>query len=354
MIADALRLSVYFGEGVSSGGRLASDALMDALAARGIEAAAMLRGIEGFGLNRRIHAERFPDISTDLPLLAVAVDRTERVLDVLDDVDRAVPRGLVTLEPTRLATGIDVAGAEPGPGPGRAAKLTVYCDAAERIGRRPAYRVAVDVLRGAGVPGAIVLPAADGLIRGARRRVRLFSSAGGAMATISIAPREVLPAALAELGGALRDPVVTVDPIALLKHDGERLEPLPIVPDGPPDGRGWQAIALYTRRTATHRGHTLFAELTRRLRKAGASGATTVLGDWGFSSDEPPHGDRFGRIASHRPTYTVWVDRPETVAKIWPVVDELTSVHGIVTCRSLPTYRERAAQTVRGHLELSG
>ena len=354
MIADALRLSVYFGEGVVTHGRLASDALMDALAAREIEVAALLRGIEGFGLHRRIYAERFPDVSTDLPLLAVAVDRKERVLEALDDVDRAVPRGLVTLERTRLVTDTDVAAAEPGPGPGAAAKLTVNCDLSERIARRSAYRVAVDVLRSAGVPGAIVLPAADGLIRGARRRVRLFSSNGGAMMTISIVPRTVLPAALAALSAALEKPVVTVDPIALLKHDGEQLEPLPMPHDGPPDDRGWLAVALYTRQTSTHHGHSLFAELTRRLRKAGASGATTVLGDWGFSSDEPPHGDRFGRIASHRPTYTVWVDRPETVAKVWPVIDELTSVHGIVTCQSLPGSRERAGGTVRGQLGLNG
>ena len=59
---------------------------------------ALLRGIEGFGINRRIHAERFPDLSTDLPLLAIAVDTAERIRGVLDDVDLAVPRGLVTLE----------------------------------------------------------------------------------------------------------------------------------------------------------------------------------------------------------------------------------------------------------------
>ena len=74
MIADALKLSVYFGEAMTAGPLLSSDALMGRLADRKILAAALLRGIEGFGINRRIHAERFPDVSTDLPLLAFAVD----------------------------------------------------------------------------------------------------------------------------------------------------------------------------------------------------------------------------------------------------------------------------------------
>ena len=105
MIADALRLSVYFGESITTGPRLASDALMGCFADHGLVTAALLRGIEGFGLNRRIDAERFPDASADLPLLATAVDSRDRIRGALQEVDRALPRGLVTLEHARLATG---------------------------------------------------------------------------------------------------------------------------------------------------------------------------------------------------------------------------------------------------------
>ena len=41
--------------------------------------AALLHGSEGYGLHRRLHAERLPDVSTDLPLLALAVDDEERI-----------------------------------------------------------------------------------------------------------------------------------------------------------------------------------------------------------------------------------------------------------------------------------
>jgi PII-like signaling protein len=104
VIADALKLSIYFGDAAMAGSELASHALMRHFAERGLRVAVLLRGVEGFGINRRIRAERFPDISTDLPLLAVAVDQRDRIEPMLDAVDAIVPQGLVTLEYARLAT----------------------------------------------------------------------------------------------------------------------------------------------------------------------------------------------------------------------------------------------------------
>lgn len=335
MIADALKLSVYFGEAMTAGPRLSSDELMDRLAGRGLRVSALLRGIEGFGVNRRIHAERFPDISTDLPLLAWAVDTPQRIREALVDVDDAVPRGLVTFEHARLATGADVGAVELPEGVGRAAKLTVYCRSG---GRR--YREVVALLRRHGASGAIVLPGVDGQIEGRRGRARLFAANGDTpMVIISVGPAEPLLRALPDLPGILPVPVVTIERIAQLKHDGEHLEPPPAVPAG---ADVWQTIRVYTRRTARVGGRALYTELTRLLREGGGAGATTILGDWGFSSDEPPHGDVFGRVASHRPTYSVYIDRPDRVAAIWPAIDELTAEHGIVTSLLVPGYRERA------------
>jgi PII-like signaling protein len=355
MIADAFKLSVYFGDSLTSGPALSSDALMARFAAHGLVTATLLRGIEGFGINRRIHAERFPDVSTDLPLLAVAVDTRERIRAVLDDVDRAVPRGLVTLEAARLASGDDVARAELPAGPGRAAKLTIYCGAGERTGGRPAYRAAVALLRRCGASGATVLPGVDGLLRGRRRRARLFAAnASTPMTIISVGRPGPLRRSLPQLAQILAEPVVTLEPIAQLKHDGELLEPPPTVArarPGEPDV--WQTIRVYTRRSAQVDGRALHTELVRCLREAGAAGATTILGDWGFSRDEPPYGDRLGRVASHRPTYTVYIDHPQKVAEVWPLIDELTVEHGIVTSLLVPGYRERSGDAQHGSLDVA-
>ena len=45
---------------------------------------------------------------------------------------------------------------------------------------------------------------------------------------------------------------------------------------------------------------------------------------------------RFGTLASHVPTYTVYVDRPQKVAEVWPLIDEVTAEHGIVTSLHVP------------------
>jgi PII-like signaling protein len=112
------------------------------------------------------------------------------------------------------------------------------------------------------------------------------------------------------------------------------------------------ALRVYTRQSAHTRGGALYTNLTRRLRAAGAAGATTVRGEWGFSSDEKPFGDRLGTLASHVPTYTVVVDRPRRIAELWPIVDELTAEHGVVTAAIVPAYRERAAQVENGRLRV--
>jgi PII-like signaling protein len=356
-VTEALKLWIFFGDSQLTRAELTSDALMDVLARRHVVVSALCRGIEGFGLGRRIHTERFPDVSTDLPLVACAVDSRERIERLLDDVDDVVADGLVTLEYARLARGDEVAEAEFPREPGRAAKLTIYCDRVERaaIGRRPAYREAVEVLRRHGAAGSTTLLGVDGTYHGWRRRATFFSPRREApLMIISVGRRETLAAALPELSEVLEWPLVTLEGIAQLKHDGEQLEELPAAPDR--DSRGlnvWQTIRVYTRQSAQVNGRALYTEVTRRLREAGAAGVTTIRGHWGFSSDEPPHGDKFARFKSHAPTYTTYIDRPSKVANLWPIIDELTAEHGIVTSLFVPAYRERRGGRVGGGLRLA-
>lgn len=356
-MTEALRLWVYHGDSQLTGPELTSDALMDCFARHQVAASALCRGIEGFGLNRRIQTERFPDISNDLPLVACAVDRRERIEALLDDVDRIVADGLVTLEHTRLAVDEEVAGAEVPRGPGRAAKLTIHCGSTERArsSGSPLYREAMTILRRHGATGATALPAVDGTHRGHRKRATLIPWHRDApVVIISVGPREALAAALPELASALESPCVTLEGVAQLKHDGVQLEAPPAPPGRDRGGLGlWQTIRVYTRQSAQVNGRALHTELTRRLRHAGAAGATTVRGLSGFAGDELPHGDRLGRLTSHAPTYTTYIDRPGKVAEVWPIVDELTAEHGIVTSLLVPAYRERRGRHVGGGLRLA-
>ena len=356
-MTDALKLWIHFGDSQLTGSELTSDVLMDSLARRHVAVSALCRGIEGFGLGRRIHTERFPDVSSDLPLVVCAVDSTERIMALLEEVDRTVADGLVTLERARLATGDELADAEFPAGPGHAAKLTIYCGRAERaaIGRRPAYREAVGILRRHGAAGATALLGVDGTYHGRRQRATLVSPRRDApIMIIAVGRRETLAAALPDLREALDRPLVTLEGIAQLKHDGELLEELPATTGSDREGLSvWQTIRVYTRQSAQVNGRALYTELTRRLREAGAAGATTIRGHWGFSSDEAPYGDKFARFTSHAPTYTTYIDRPAKVAELWPVIDEVTAEHGVVTSLFVPAYRERRGERVGGGLRLA-
>lgn len=355
---EALKLWVYFGDSQLTGPELTSDALMDCFARHGVAASVLCRGLEGFGLGRRIHSERFPDVSTDLPLAACAVDRRERIEALLDDVDRVVGDGLVTLEHAQLAVGEEVARSELPPGPGRAAELSVYCTRTQRAAgraRRPAYREAIEILRARGAAAAIALLGVDGTYHGRRERATILSVRRNApMMIVAVGERETLAATLPELERALERPPLTLQEVAQLKHDGERLEPLPLAAD--PDARGlnvWQTIRVHARQSAQVEGRALYTELTRRLRQAGAAGATTLHCHWGFSGEERPYGDKLGRLTSHAPTYTTYVDRPAKVAELWPIIDEVTAEHAVVSSLPVPAYRERRDEHVAGGLRLA-
>jgi PII-like signaling protein len=351
MISAGLKLDVYFGESLRVGRRPAGDALMDCFERHELEVAALYRGIEGFGIGRRIHTERFPDISTDLPLVAEAIDTRERIERVLEEVDSIIDRGLVTLEHSRLAVGEDVRAADFPAGVGSAARLTIYCGRGERTGRAPTYRAVVELLRRHGAGGATVLLGVDGMHGGARQRAGLFSrNVDVPMAIIAVGAPEAFRAVLRALPGVVRRPIANLERIAVVKHDGELLEPLPLVPDLDDEPPVWMALRVYTRASAHVPGGALYTTLTRELRRAGGAGITTLRGEWGFSSDERPFGDRIATWASHTPTYTVLVDRPRRIAELWPLVDEITARHGVVTAALVPAYRERAGALRNGAL----
>jgi PII-like signaling protein len=248
--------------------------------------------------------------------------------------------------------GDDVRDAEFPEGAGSAGRLTVYCGRGERSGGGSAYRAVVELLRRQGAMGATVLMGVDGIHNGHRQRAGPLSrNANVPVATIAVGPTPVLRRALCALPDVLERPVANLERIAVVKHDGELLEPLPLIEDpGDDDPLVWMALRVYTRQSAHARGGALYTVLTRRLRGAGAAGITTVRGEWGFSSDERPFGDRFGTIGSHAPTYTVFVDRPRRIAEMWPIVDEITAEHGVVTAVLVPAYRERAEEIVHGRL----
>ena len=94
--------------------------------------------------------------------------------------------------------------------------------------------------------------------------------------------------------------------------------------------------------------------LVRRLRLAGAAGATCVRGMRGFHGDHLPHGDRLLQLRRRVPVVTTIVDTPDRLAASFEIVDELTREAGLVTSEMVPAMAAIAdGPSRRGGLRLA-
>jgi PII-like signaling protein len=94
----ALLVRIYIGESDHHDGRPLYEAIVQLLRQRGLAGATVLRGIEGFGRNARVHTTRILHLSSDLPILIEAVDEEAKIRAVLPELDAMIGEGLVTLE----------------------------------------------------------------------------------------------------------------------------------------------------------------------------------------------------------------------------------------------------------------
>ena len=76
----------------------------------------------------------------------------------------------------------------------------------------------------------------------------------------------------------------------------------------------------------------------QRLRDAGAAGATSLRGIWGYHGDHTPHGDSFWQLRRRVPVVCVVVDTPRNIQRWFAIVDELTAETGVVTSELVPAY----------------
>jgi PII-like signaling protein len=345
VIEDSLKLTSYFGERQRTADNgFAADALLDLYGQRGIATSILLRGVEGFGARQRLRTDRSLTLSDDLPLTAVAVDIRSRIEGLLESTSGLLRSGLVTLERARLLTG-DMDVDAPIETPDAETKLTVYLGRQERVYRVPAFVAVCDLLHRRGIAGATALLGVDGTAHGKRQRAAFFSrNAGTPMMVIAVGSGTRIAHVLPELGGLLRQPLLTLERVRICKRDGELLCPPPTAGESlpPVDPTGMplaRKLMVYTSEAALHDGQPVHRAIVRRLRAAGVSGATTQRGMWGFHGDHPPHGDRLLQLGRHVPALTIVIDTPERIQTAFDIIDDLTAEHGLVTCETVPAIR---------------
>jgi PII-like signaling protein len=351
---DCLKLTTYFGERDRTPDGLLSDELMNVYGAHRVQASILLRGAEGFGGLQLLHTDRLLSLSEDLPVVSIAIDDRRRIESMLEEVLAMKRRGLMTLERARLLSG--------GVGPldlpyqlGEATKLTVYVGRQERVERTPAYLAVCDLLYRRGIAGASALLGVDGTRRGVRSRASFFGrNADVPMMVIAVGAGHRIAGALPELAGLLHEPLITVERVRVCKRDGELLATPHELPGTDEHGLAlWQKLMVYTSNSATVAGQPLHLMIVRRLREAGAAGATCLRGVWGFHGNHAPHGDKLLQIRRHVPVCTIAIDTPERTARSFQIIDELTSEHGLVTSEMVPAVAAISPSETRGGLRLA-
>jgi PII-like signaling protein len=351
---DCLKLTTYFGERDRTPDGLLGDELLNIYGGHRLQASVLLRGTEGFGRLHHVHTDRLLSLSDDLPVVSVAVDRSDRIEAMLEPILQIKRRGLITLERARLLSG-EIGPIELPDALGEATKLTVYIGRQERVGRVPAFAAVCELLHRRGVAGATVLLGVDGTNRGRRVRGKFFGrNADVPMMIIAIGSGASIGQVLPELGELLSEPLITLERVRVCKRDGELLATPHELPGTDEHGLAlWQKLMIHTSQAAIHNGHSLNLEIIRRLRQSGAAGATSLRGIWGFHGDHAPHGDRFFQIRRHVPVVTIVIDTPERIAQSFEIIDELTSEHGLVTSEMVPAMQAMSEAEQRGGLRLA-
>jgi PII-like signaling protein len=171
---------------------------------------------------------------------------------------------------------------------------------------------------------------------------------------IAIGEGERIVEVLTELGAMLPRPLITLERVRVCKRDGQALTKPQHLPDSDPSGLGvWQKLMVYSDEQARSGQRPLHPQLIRTLRAAGASGATSLRGVWGYQGDHQPRGDSFWQLRRRVPIVTVIVDTPQRIRRWFDLVDELTRETGLVTSEIVPAFRATAPQLTEGGLRLA-
>ncbi|HEX4306534.1 MAG TPA: DUF190 domain-containing protein [Solirubrobacterales bacterium] len=311
--AEMLQLRFHFGERDRDGHGPLEAAVMDACARRGVRAAALLRGVEGFGAKQRLRTDRLLSLSEDTPLVAVAVGDAAVIEGLAEEVRGMAGEGLGVLETVVVGRG-DGGGSD-------LVKATVW---GPRTGPTAPHLEAVAAMRRHGAESATVMLGVDGVLEGERRRARFVAGNRGVPAmTVGVGPRAAIEAAVAEVDGAAHlvtvEPVVPYSAIDRVRHHSEAVR-----------------VTLVTSEIASRGRHPAYLELIHRLRREGAAGATALRGVWGYRGDHEPHGDRLLALRRDVPLVVEVVDAPERAARWADLAREIGCEGDVVQVQEIP------------------
>lgn len=95
-------LRIFIGESDKHDGMPLYEWIVRKARESGLAGATVLRGLQGFGANSRVHTAKILRLSTDLPIVVEIVDTMEKIEAFLPAIDNAMKEGLITLEKVHI------------------------------------------------------------------------------------------------------------------------------------------------------------------------------------------------------------------------------------------------------------
>jgi uncharacterized protein len=95
-------MRLHIGESDRWHGKPLYEAIVELLRREKLSGATVLRGVGGFGSSSVYHTDKVLRLSQDLPIVIEVVEATERIEQILPELDKMIGGGLVTLEKVRV------------------------------------------------------------------------------------------------------------------------------------------------------------------------------------------------------------------------------------------------------------
>jgi PII-like signaling protein len=233
--------------------------------------------------------------------------------------------------------------------PEAAAILSLYLNASHRWRGRPLYRAAVEAARSLPVAGASVFLV--DLSFGAHRRIHdaksEYSFVDVPVLLEVVEAQGKVDDLIHALSEMVVDGLITVEPARVVRH-AHHGEPVVAAADrieapGPGDARmpiegDVQKATVYIDSSDTWRGGNLAMAIVERCRAMGMAGATASLGVLGFGKHSVIHRAHFLGLSAGLPEKIEIVDRPERIAEILPVLEEMVE-GGLIVVQDLRAVR---------------
>jgi uncharacterized protein len=95
-------MRIHIGESDRWHGKPLYEAIVEMLRREKFSGATVLRGVGGYGGASIFHTDKILRLSQDLPIVVEVVEFTERIEQILPQLDEMIGGGLVTLEKVRV------------------------------------------------------------------------------------------------------------------------------------------------------------------------------------------------------------------------------------------------------------